>query len=113
MVDLATWKPTIIVTETNSDGIDREKSTYTSEAKSWSNTPLCAKDSGQDMAPGFAPEGQGRSPGDNGLNRHCNGSSAPDPRSSPAWNSRLDHPSRGQENRGPLEQSLENFGAAS
>ena len=28
MVDLATWKPTIIVTETDSDGIDREKSTY-------------------------------------------------------------------------------------
>ena len=28
MVDLATWKPTIIVTETDSDGIDRGKSTY-------------------------------------------------------------------------------------
>ena len=28
MVDLATWRPTIIATETVSDGIDRGKSTY-------------------------------------------------------------------------------------
>ena len=39
-----------------------DNGTYMSEARSWSNIPPCAVDSGQDMATVFAPEREGRLP---------------------------------------------------